>query len=193
MNANRFVGVTCGLIALVGVVAIGFCALSGAILTTAVAAGVGQTFQVAAEALPAWPPGTGGPTHHTLNPFLPDFAESLAERIVTTSDLYAQTFSVVRASSEAREVLGWPIEAEGGLQVRKYENSPWGSKADMTIVVRGPQASGALTVMAHRSPVLVEFDVPGIVATKEPQWVYDQLLLSLPGRQEHIDLLTVGR
>ena len=193
MSTNRFLGLTCGLLALISLVAVGSCALGGAILTTAVAAGIGQTFEAAADALPIWVSEADDLAHSTISPAVPAFAEALVERIVTSSDLYAQTLSEVRASSDAREVLGWPIEAEGGLQVRKFENSPWGAKADMAIGIRGPQAAGVLTVTAHRFPTLIEFDSTGIVVTEAREWTYDQLLLSFPDRQEHIDLLNTGR
>ncbi len=192
MSARSIAGITCGLWAIFSLVIVSTCALVGAVLLPATAAIVGQSAEFAFGTMPDTAPQVADLARSAFRDDVASFSEGLVESIVTSSDLYAEAMSALGSSSKAERTLGSPILGEDLVNVRAYQHSPWGARADFTVLIRGPQATGYLTVVAHKDLLSIHLDFNGVHSVSSAEWVIDRLLLAFPDQSEVIDLMSEG-
>jgi len=194
MNGQRCLGVTCGFLAVLAVLGMGFCALTGAFVTRAVAVGVGRTAEVAVHSIPDWAFGWGDRHPFVINADIPALVEDLVEHAVTGSGICNRVEAQVRLSPQAQAALGEPIGEVAVLKVHTFSFDPvTGGRAGLKLEVRGPHGKGELEVVAHRGSGVLRLGRIITLRVGDSEWDFDRLELYLPDRQEHIDLLNLAR
>lgn len=92
---------------------------------------------------------------------------------IRSTDVYEEALDRVRASPEAVEALGEPIEERWWVSGNIEVNGPSGH-ADFAVPLEGAKAGGTLYVVASK---------------RAGRWAMEVLELEVDGREERIDLL----
>lgn len=95
---------------------------------------------------------------------------------IRSTDVYEEALERVRASPEAVEALGEPIEEKWWISGNIQVNGPSGN-ADFAVPLRGSKEDGKLYVVAYK---------------QAGRWSMEILELEVKGREERIDLLAGG-